>query len=134
MATTKVTYVGRQKPHRERLYGTKTLFSGPGDTQEFDSDIARKMLNNHPDQYASADQVVQVDAESKAENPDNTVDGEIDQVLINGELTPIEKVSRDVLIEIIRNSYKEEISSRTSKPEAVELLTKLIAERGQPEG
>lgn len=50
----KIEYVGRQAPHRERLYGTKTLFSGPGDVQSFEDDIGRKLVTNHPDQYAVA--------------------------------------------------------------------------------
>ena len=165
----KVQYVGKQEPHRERLYGTKTLFSGPGDVQEFDDKLGRKMVNNHPDQYAEeveeaveettvVKQVSSVSDESETTpliplNPEAAAalvdhddqensegeksEGETttaDEIMFNGALTAIKDVSKDALIDTAKKAWGVDIPTRTLRDDVVDQVTKLIAERGQPQG
>lgn len=133
-----IEYVGRQKPHRERLYGTKTVFAGPGDVQEMDDDIGRKMINKHPDQYAEAGQEPVAAPAPTGQDPNAAGDQppvsdvEPGQIVINGETLNIKDVSSDVLIEIAKKAYDKKIPVRTAKPEVVEIVTGLVAEYGQP--
>ncbi len=132
----KIEYVGRQKPHRERLYGSKILFAGPGDVQEVDDEIGRKMVNKHPDQYAEAGRepgaAVSGKPEVSTEKTEAPTNTEAGQIVINGEAVAVKDVSKDVLIEIAKKSYERDIPVRTGKPEVVEIVTGLIADYGQP--
>lgn len=135
-----IEYVGRQQPHRERLYGSKILFAGPGDVQAVDDEIGRKMVNKHPDQYAEVAREPGVaggghpQAASKAEPQPKQESGptEPGTILINGESHEIKGVSKDVLIDIAKKHYETDIPVRTGKPEVVETLTALVADYGQP--
>ena len=91
------------------------------------------MVCNHPDQYGepSADYLAPETAEVSQPTLE---DGAADHVLINGELVPLEKVSKDVLMDIAKRTYEVEIPSSTNKAGVVEIIGGLIAQYGQPEG
>lgn len=129
----KVQYIGKQKPHRERLYGTRTLFAKPGDIQDIDDQIAKKMINNHPDQYGTPSPDFE-EQEPETKQVSLIEDGAANEVLINGELVPLTKVSKDVLIDIAKRAYEVEIPSRTDKAGVIDVIGGLIAKHGQPEG
>lgn len=61
----RVMYIGRQPRHKDRLFGTGTRWTGPGDIQEVDDGAAEKMVNQHPTVYAFP---------AAAENPDTLLD------------------------------------------------------------
>lgn len=129
----KVQYIGKQKPHRERLYGTRTLFTHPGVIQEIEDPIAKKMINNHPDQYAEPSSDFD-DEDESLKQPSLIDDGDVDSILIDGKLLKFSKVSKDVLIDIAKNSYEVEIPSSKSKADVAAIISDLIAQYGQPEG
>lgn len=128
----KIQYTGRQKPHRERLYGTGVVFAGPGDTQDIEDEaVAQKMLSRHPDQYGPAAKASPPPtASAVSEKGTPPTEGFI---VLDGEQVALEDLSKDVLIETAKKHYDVEIPVRTGKPEIVGQLTKLISEYGQPE-
>lgn len=130
----KVQYVGKQKPHRERLYGTKTLFSGPGDIKEFEDDIGKKMVNNHPDQYADAAEQLELDKiAEEAQKSLNTGDIEAGNIVYQGQEHLISDLSKDVLIEIAKKAWDVTIPVNIGEEKLIDKIQALINERGQPQ-
>lgn len=148
----KIEYVGRQSPHRERLYKTGVTFAGPGDVKEVEDKVGKLMVDRHPDQYAAADPNAQPKvAQNPAPAPtaeqvadkgqpegDSSGEGETDKlpegvITLGGETKPIKDIGREVLIDIAKRFYNESIPTNTRKDGVVEIVTKLVADKGQPE-
>lgn len=121
----KIQYVGRQRTHRERLYGTGAVFAGRGDVQEIEDEaIARKMLSRHPDQYAEA----KADADAN-QAPDPGGDSNpVPQISIDGKLTPIAKATKDQLEAFAREQFDVELDKRKTKDDLIAEILALIAD------
>ncbi|MBL3825163.1 MULTISPECIES: hypothetical protein [unclassified Marinobacter] len=149
----KIEYVGRQAPHRERLYGTKTLFSGPGDVQELADDVGRKMVTNHPDQYAVAgskpaaatpsepssatggEPVAQAATGQETENqpaagtePEPFLDREI---LVNGEYKALDKCTKQELEDFAKANFGVDLDRRQKVADLAVEVAGLIAKAEQ---
>lgn len=119
----KIQYVGRQRTHRERLYGTGAVFAGRGDVQEIeDEKIARKMLSRHPDQYAEVE--TEVDAQKTGGGDETTAP----QINIDGTLTPIAKATKDQLEAFAREQFDVELDKRKTKDDLIAEILALIAD------
>lgn len=144
----KIEYVGRQAPHRERLYGTKTLFSGPGDVQEFEDEIGRKLVTNHPDQYAVAgskpgaktppepapvtgtEPATETGSETseQGQEPELFLDREI---LINGEYKALDKCTKQELDDFAKAAFEVDLDRRQKVGDLAVEVAKLIAKAEQ---
>ncbi|MDF0750283.1 hypothetical protein NLU14_08575 [Marinobacter sp. 71-i] len=123
----KIQYVGRQRTHRERLYGTGVVFAGRGDVQEIeDEKLARKMLSRHPDQYAEVEAEPSADAQKTGDpGGDNTP---APQINIDGTLTPIAKATKDQLEAFAREQFDVELDKRNTKDDLIAEILALIAD------
>ncbi|MCG5526847.1 MULTISPECIES: hypothetical protein [Halorhodospira] len=116
----KVKYIGREPTHRDRLYGSGVFWSGPGDVQEVEEEIAARMLKRHPDQYAlvsGATDTGQKQAQEGEQPESGEEDGEGAEDLvieIRGEFYPVRKLSRDVLAEYAEQRHGVKLDKRRS--------------------
>lgn len=113
----KVKYIGREPTHRDRLYGSGVFWSGPGDVQEVEEEIAERMLKRHPDQYALVSGATDA-GQKQAQEPEGGEEdggGEEDlMVEVRGEFYPLRKLSRDVLAEYAEQRHGVKLDKRRS--------------------
>ncbi|MCG5533108.1 hypothetical protein LRF89_06590 [Halorhodospira sp. 9621] len=127
----KVKYIGREPTHRDRLYGSGVFWSGPGDVQEVEEEIAERMLKRHPDQYALISGVTDA-GQKPAQEPESGEEdggGEEDlMVEVRGEFYPLRKLSRDVLAEYAEQRHGVKLDKRRSAQSLAEEIRRLETE------
>lgn len=140
----KVQYIGKNSKHRDRLYDTGARWSGPGDVQEIDEDVAAVMLRRHPDAYGPAvDGQPATNIEPSPANTgstENTGDQkptiQTAKVEIDGEWWPLSKLAKKKLDAYAQEHFGVNLDQRLKQAvlaeQVLELLQKSSADA--PEG
>ena len=127
----KVKYIGREPTHRDRLYGSGVFWSGPGDVQEVEEEIAERMLKRHPDQYALISGATDAGHKPAQEPEGGEEDGGGEEDLmveVRGEFYPLRKLSRDVLAEYAEQRHGVKLDKRRSAQSLAEEIRRLETE------
>lgn len=130
----KIKYVGLQSPHRERLYGTKTLFEGPGDVKEFEEKIGQKMLSNHPDQYADAADETAPDNPAGSGDPGQgggSTETPEREILVDGEYKKLSACTKDQLEVFAKENFGVDLDKRKKVADLAAEVVELIAKAEQ---
>lgn len=124
-----VKYIGTKSLQVDRLYGTRTVWSGAGDVQEIDDDeSAERMCRNHPDTYA----LIERDGTTPTPTPLGALDHPAESVLRtttitleNGKVVSLIDAPRRVLAEYARNEHGLAVTDGHTKSDILTFIANI---------
>lgn len=108
-----VRYLGLQPQHRDHWYGAGVVWA-PGETQEVDDEIARKLITRWPDLYAEVVSPELKTVTEEGEAPNQPAEFDLDQA------------TRAEMLAYAASQFGEKIPANTRRDEVRERLAFLL--------